>query len=160
TQADLPIRKDLPVPDFADRPFILFIPSLQERIEDIPLLANLFLDRFRCEYGKKIIGFSKEAMKTLLAYSYPGNVLELENAVERAVILCQGVEITPASLPPNFLRKQHHVEPDSLVTMAELEKQHIRNVLLHTGGNKNEAAEILDISRTSLWRKLKQMGES
>lgn len=139
--------------------FVLRMPSLRERKEDIPLLANYFLGKYRKEYGKKIERISDEVMQMLMKYSFPGNVRDLEHALERAIIVCDGRVILPEHLPRRFSGEGPAIiedEEKELVTLAEMEKEHIRKVLHHTRGNRNEAARILGISRTSLWRKLKE----
>lgn len=139
--------------------FVLRMPPLRERKEDIPLLANYFLGKYRKEYGKKIDRISNEAMQVLADYSFPGNVRDLEHALERAIIVCDGHVILPEHLPQRFSGRDASVieeEKKGLVTLAELEQDYIRKVLRHTRGNRNEAARILGISRTSLWRKLKE----
>ena len=138
--------------------FVLRLPPLRDRKEDIPLLANYFLGKYRKEFGKKIDRISNEAMQILIDYSFPGNVRDLEHALERAIIICDGQVILPEHLPQRFGDNHQPAirdEQESLVSLAELEKDYIREVLKSTGGNRNEAANILGISRTSLWRKLK-----
>ncbi|WP_425266029.1 sigma-54 interaction domain-containing protein [Desulfohalovibrio reitneri] len=147
--------------------FILRIPPLRERQEDIPLLGRYFLDKYLREFDKKARGVSHGVWELLESYPFPGNVRELENIMERAVILCDGEEILPEHLPRRVREGRSGPEKeapapeegDSLPTLAELEDEHIRRVMSHTDGNKMDAAKILGISRTSLWRKLKRMGE-
>ncbi|TEU16726.1 MAG: sigma-54-dependent Fis family transcriptional regulator [Dehalococcoidia bacterium] len=130
------------------------LPHLRERKEDIPLLAEHFLNKFTAENRKEVTGFSPDAMEFLLDYDWPGNVRELENAIERAVILTKDSLITVADLPQENL---------SLVRLAstgknlkEVEKNHVLNVLRKTGGNYSEAARILGISRMTLYNKAKE----
>jgi two-component system response regulator AtoC len=132
------------------------LPPLRERKEDIPLLAEHFLHKFAVENRKEVTAFSPEVIKSLLAYDWPGNIRELENAIERAIILSRNSSITTADLP------QENV---SLVGSAsigknlkEVEKIHILNVLRETGENYSEAARILGVSRMTLYNKAKEYG--
>jgi two-component system response regulator HydG len=135
----------------------IFIPPLRDRKEDIDPLSEYFLRKHLLSSAKKITGFERETMAILKAYSYPGNVRELENIVERAVILEKGDLISPASLPQMIkLFQIETFEPDRIKTLDELSKDYAEKVLEHTGGNRSRAAELLGISRTSLWRILKE----
>ncbi len=137
----------------------LHIPPLSQRREDIPLLARHFLDRAAPLMGKRIQGFSEEAMALLKAYDFPGNVRELENIVERGVALCQGDTLEAAHLPDDlrdlairaFRRKDGQVP-----TLEEQERDYILWVLDEANGNQTLAAQMLGIDRVSLWRKLKR----
>ena len=142
--------------------FILRIPPLRERKDDIPLLSSYFLDKYRKEFGKEIRGISDEVLSIFMQYAFPGNVRELENAIERAVIMCEGNALKKDHLPQRFFQAQQPVgrEKKDLVTLAELEKQYIIELLKATKGNKSEASRILGINRASLWRKVKEMDES
>jgi DNA-binding NtrC family response regulator len=145
--------------------FHIELPPLRDRREDIPLLANYFREKFARELGKPIIRFSDRAQMHLMRYEWPGNVRELENAVERAVTLAEGSEITPADLPPAIReprtplleRGSAFPYPENL-TLAQLEAEHIRRVLTHTAGNATRAAKTLGISRSTLWRKMREYG--
>jgi transcriptional regulator with PAS, ATPase and Fis domain len=131
----------------------IFIPPLRDRKEDIEPLSMYFLQEYVRRYNKKITGFAKEAMEILMKYSFPGNVRELENIIERAVIIEKNSLITPEGLPQSL--KMFHietVEPDKIRTMDELNKEYAEKVVEMLGGNKSKAAELLGISRTSLWR--------
>jgi DNA-binding NtrC family response regulator len=130
----------------------IHLPPLRERVEDIPLLAEHFLAQFTRQTGKKIRGFSPEAMAALCQYPWPGNVRELANAVERAVVLCQGEVIPPQLLP--FAGKP----PTPLESLAAVEENHIRRVLAAHNWNISEAARALGIDRTSLYHKMKRYG--
>lgn len=133
------------------------IPSLRERRDDIEPLASYFLQKHLPRSRKKIAGFTKEAMTVLTHYSFPGNVRELENIVERAIILEKGQLITPESLPQTIkLFKIETLEPGAIRTIEELNKEYAEKVIELFGGNKSRAAEALGISRTSLWRILKE----
>jgi DNA-binding NtrC family response regulator len=132
------------------------LPPLQERREDIPLLAQHFLKKFAVENQKEIAGFSPEATDFLLRYDWPGNVRELENTIERAVILAQNPLIEVADLPQQNLVPAHPISPE--ISLKQVEKNHILNVLTETGGNYTEAARILGISRMTLYNKAKAYG--
>jgi len=132
------------------------LPPLRERKEDIPLLAEHFLHKFAAENRKEVTEFSPEVIESLLAYDWPGNIRELENSIERAIILSRDSSITTADL------RQENV---SLVGSAsigknlkEVEKIHILNVLRETGENYSEAARILGVSRMTLYNKAKEYG--
>jgi len=145
--------------------FHIELPPLRDRPEDIPLLANFFREKFSRQLGRRVTRFSEEAQVILMRHDYPGNVRELENAVERAVTLAEGSEVTPADLPP-ALREQRtpllgrgSAFPYSEgLTLAQLEAEHIRRVLSHTAGNTTKAAKSLGISRSTLWRKMREYG--
>lgn len=142
------------------------VPPLRRRGEDIPLLAAYFLQRFAERNRKSIKGFSPQALDSLLRYAWPGNVRELENAVERAVILCNGDLVTGAELPDNIA----HVSPQeegpaqqeslSLAGMALdlVERRAIEDTMRQTGDNKSEAARRLGITRATLHNKLRKYG--
>ena len=132
------------------------LPPLRERKEDIPLLAEHFLNDFALENQKRITGFSPEATESLLAYDWPGNVRELENAIERAVILAKDSIITVAELPQEnmSLGRSRSVGKN----LKEMEKSHIMDVLSETGGNYSEAARVLGITRMTLYNKVKEYG--
>jgi DNA-binding NtrC family response regulator len=135
----------------------IYIPPLRDRKEDIEPLSLFFLQKHLSSYRKKMItGFTREAIDVLMKYSFPGNVRELENLVERAIILEKNSEITAESLPQSI--KMFHIEtlePDKIKSLEELNKEYAENVVEMLGGNKSKAAELLGISRTSLWRILR-----
>ena len=132
------------------------LPPLRERKEDIPLLAEHFLNKFAMENKKEISGFSPEAMELVLGYDWPGNVRELENAIERAVILAKSSIITIADLPQENLSLAYSTTPRK--NLKAVEKGHIWNILRETGENYSEAARILGISRMTLYNKAKEYG--
>ena len=135
----------------------IFIPPLRERREDIAPLANYFLRKHLPKSHKKIAGFGKDAMDVLTRYSYPGNVRELENAVERAIILEKTPHISADVLPLNLKLAQFDAHAHGkLRTIDELNKEYAESVIEMLGGNRTKAAEVLGISRTSLWRILKE----
>ncbi|MEK6744035.1 MAG: sigma-54 dependent transcriptional regulator [Nitrospirota bacterium] len=135
----------------------IFIPPLRDRREDIEPLASYFLKKHLPKSNKKITSFTKEAMDVLRHYSFPGNVRELENIVERAIILEKSGAITAASLPQSMKAFQiETLQPGKVKTIEELNKEYAESVIELYGGNKSRAAEVLGISRTSLWRILKE----
>ncbi|UCG19657.1 MAG: sigma-54-dependent Fis family transcriptional regulator [Deltaproteobacteria bacterium] len=139
----------------------LQLPPLAERRDDVPLLAHHFLARYAEGQGKSIEGFSDEAMEVLLNYEYPGNIRELENIVERAVVLCNQEEILAKHLPQElgqYCLKVYRQSGQRFPTLEENEVEYVSWVLKQVDGNKTKAAEILGIDRVSLWRKLKRWG--
>ena len=136
----------------------IVLPPLRQRREDIPLLAENFLQKHNSRRRDKIRGFTREAMEALVKHDWPGNVRELQNAVERAVVLARSTMITPADL----LYYGPFVKPESagggLVPLASLEKEHIARVLQHHAGNRTAAARTLGIDRKTLWRKMREYG--
>ncbi len=135
----------------------IFIPPLRDRRDDIIPLCNYFLEKHLPRSRKKITGFTKEAIQVLTHYSFPGNVRELENIIERAIIIEKGSVISPESLPQTIKMFQiETIEPDRIKTIDELNKEYAEKVLDLVGGNRSKAAEVLGISRTSLWRILKE----
>ncbi len=132
----------------------ILAPLLRERKEDIPLLAQHFLTRYATLRGKKIKSISPQVMDQLCRYSWPGNIRELENVMERAIILSSGEIILLSDLPPH-LRSAFPREELSPSSLKEAERKLILDALRATGGNQSRAAQLLGIHRTSLWRKLK-----
>ncbi|MBI5141869.1 MAG: sigma-54-dependent Fis family transcriptional regulator [Nitrospirae bacterium] len=134
----------------------IFIPPLRDRKEDIAPLAEYFLEKHLPKAGKKIGGFAPGTIDILEKYSFPGNVRELENIVERAIILEKSASITPSSLPDTMrMFKIETIEPAGIRTLDDVGKEYAGRVLELAGGNRSKAAELLGISRTSLWRILK-----
>ncbi|KAF0146079.1 MAG: Fis family transcriptional regulator [Nitrospirae bacterium] len=135
----------------------IFIPPLRERQEDIKPLSTFFLQKHLPESNKKITGFAKDTMDILMRYSFPGNVRELENIIERAIILENSSTITPESLPEGIrILNIETFEPGRIKSIDELTKEYVEKVLKMLGGNKSKTAEVLGISRTSLWKILKE----
>ena len=132
------------------------LPPLRERKEDIPLLAEFFLGKFNEENQKQVSGLTEEANNFMLEYEWPGNIRELENAVERAVILAKGERIEAADLSQQSLYLPYKAPAGK--TMREIEKSHILNVLIEADGNCSEAARLLGISRMTLYNKIKIYG--
>ena len=135
------------------------LPPLTDRHGDIPLLAYHFLGKKSREMGKTISEIDRTAMDYLMKYSWPGNVRELENIIERAVALENGNIIYPEALPDHITQlaiETYRVIPDDKIpTIKEQEKKYIKWVLDKTNWNKTKAAEIMEIDRVSLWRKIK-----
>ncbi|OIP42739.1 hypothetical protein AUJ95_01380 [Candidatus Desantisbacteria bacterium CG2_30_40_21] len=131
----------------------IYIPPLRERKEDIPLLAKYFLKKHSAKANKRIEGFSQKAMDVFMSYSFPGNVRELENIIERAVILEKTSLIKPENLPQSInLFAIETIDPNRIKTIDESTKDYTEKVLELVGHNKSKAASVLGISRTSLWR--------
>ena len=132
------------------------MPALRERKEDIPPLIDSFLANYNSAFGKKVT-LSSEAITALFDYDYPGNVRELKNILERSVALASTDVITPGSLPEHVAKQQGEIT--SAVSLAEVaakaEKAHIMRTLKSAKGNKTKTAELLGISRKTLWEKLK-----
>ena len=144
--------------------FPIVIPPLRERREDIPLLANHFLERFAARQDKSISGLSTAAMRTLIQYDWPGNVRELENAIERAVLLETNDVLQAGNLPPQLWTPGNPTgepaAPTPSMTLAELERQAIIRALEIKGGNVAEAARALGINKATLYRRLKKYERS
>lgn len=139
----------------------VIIPPLSHRKEDIPLLANHFLNKFGVLNNKKFIGFSGETLNFLMNYSWPGNVRELENTIERAVILAKTDKIEIEDLSLDYVSENSlfiSKLESNLPTLEELEKQYIQFVLSKTNHQKEKAAEILGLNRKTLYRKEKEFG--
>jgi DNA-binding NtrC family response regulator len=134
--------------------FIIELPALRNRTEDIPVLANHFLDLYKAREGKPALSLSKEAMQLLERHHWQGNIRELRNVMERAVILTDGEIILPEQLPYE-VQKQNAASPDGL-SLSSVERKHIEKVLQHTKGNKTKAAEYLGIGLTTLYRKMEE----
>ncbi len=135
--------------------FTIELPSLAERVEDIPLLATYFLDKYAAKAHKNVHQLSKEALEALKRQEWKGNVRELKNVMERAVILEDTETIQLKNLPVAF---QHCTAKHNPLHLATIEQQHIQKVLAHTKGNKAEAARLLDIGVATLYRKLDEYG--
>jgi transcriptional regulator with PAS, ATPase and Fis domain len=146
--------------------FTLHLPPLRERKETIPNLIRLFVHRYNQLFNKNINQLSKSAEALLANYDYPGNVRELENIIEHATVLADTGEITERDLPEFMFRNRlllsgPHKPPESLptpdhiATLAEMEKNHIAHVLTLVNCNYTEASKKLGISRSTLWRKIK-----
>ncbi|MEZ0329712.1 MAG: sigma-54 dependent transcriptional regulator [Dissulfuribacterales bacterium] len=135
------------------------IPPLRDRTEDIPLLINHFTEKATQKFGRNIKKITQEFLTPLEAYPFPGNVRELENIIERAVVLNKDGVLGINDLPPDIsCAAEDDYEPNADgYSLKHLEKDHIMSVYQRTGYNQSETAKILGISRTTLWRKLRDM---
>ncbi len=153
--------------------FHLTLPPLRDRRSSIPSLIRTFVKKYAAEGKKEIHGMAKAAEAVLMNYDYPGNIRQLENIIEHAVALCETENIVMDDLPEYLVKAQPAVfalpkgsntvvteDPGALVTLAELEKEYIRKALDICHRNHTEAARRLGISRSTLWRKLKEHGLS
>ena len=138
------------------------LPPLRERRDDIPLLAEHFLKRYAEKNRKEVRGFHPRAMDLLIRHAWPGNIRELENTVERAVILCPGDRVTPQELPGTVRGSDEtpHAPPAGFsgLTLKEAERELVLNALAQVEGNRTRAAELLGISRQTLLNKLREYG--
>ena len=137
----------------------LHLPSLRERKDDIPLLVKHFIEKFNKEMGSKIKGISPAALELLMEYNYPGNIRELEHIIEHTFIRCSGSTINPEHLPKDIKNKNILA---SVINDAEplkaLEREMIHQILNETNWKYSECAQKLKVSRTTLWRKMKDLG--
>ena len=142
----------------------LHVPALRERREDVPLLVDHFLARFRDALGKPVRGVADDALDRLTRYRWPGNVRELENVMERAVILADGENLTLACLPETIVSPQADVSAEGVTDFSlkrarqAFEARMIRQALRATGGNRTHAAKLLEISHRALLYKIKDYG--
>lgn len=135
----------------------IFIHPLRERRGDIVPLCEHFLAKYAKKEHKQISGITQEALEVLLSYGFPGNVRELENIIERAVILEKTSKIQPESLPQSLkLFNVETIDPNRVKTIDELNREYAAKILDYVDHNRSKAAELLGISRTSLWRILKK----
>ena len=153
-------RRDL---FFRLRVLEIIVPALRKRADDISELASHFLGKFRAETGRKILGYTPEAMEMLKRYRWPGNVRELKNVVERAVVLCRTNYIDQEDLLLSNLSTAGDTGETNVsdqvfkpASLSEMESRHILDTLNHTGWNKSRAAGILGIERSTLDRKIRR----
>ncbi|MCL4812579.1 MAG: sigma-54 dependent transcriptional regulator [Vicinamibacteraceae bacterium] len=150
------LREDL---YFRINTITLKVPPLRERAEDIPLLCEHFLERFRQQYQKNVKGIAPTAYHILIRHRWPGNVRELENVIERGVLVAKGQEITVNDLPEavrNEPATANDFELPANRTLAEIERMTILQTLQRTNWNKQEAAQILGLYRPTLYSKMKK----
>ncbi len=137
----------------------IHLPSLRERKEDIPLLLEHFLQKYNRITKKKINNISSEVKKALIGYDWPGNIRELENTIERAVVLSKGDEIELEDLMYHGISSTpslFHMVRGKYQTLDDIEKEYIKTVLLTHQGNQSKTAKILGIDRKTLWAKIKK----
>jgi DNA-binding NtrC family response regulator len=136
------------------------IPPLRQRMEDLPSLVESFLDGFKKKYNKPAIKMSTAALKTLENFDWPGNIRELRNVVERAVVLSRSEEIVPDDFPEKIRQKplpaDEFSSEDQIMPLAEMERIYVKRVLEFTKGNKLQAARLLDIDPKTLRSKLQE----
>jgi two-component system response regulator HydG len=134
------------------------VPALRERTEDIPALANFFIRQYAIKHHKEVKGLTKDALTALTAYRWPGNIRELQNTMERAVILMRGDYITAKDMPLNMAPASDLVIDELPLNLESLERYAVEKALLTTKGNKTQAAKTLGVTRKTLAAKLKQFG--
>lgn len=140
--------------------FTIRLPALRDRKKDIPLLAECFMLQFAQKTNKRMEGMSSEILKHLSQHDWKGNIRELKNVIERAVILSEGAQLTVDDLPLELQMINTMPSPVNSFDLATVEKLHIQRVLHHTKGNKTEAARLLNIGLTTLYRKIEEYGLS
>ncbi len=136
--------------------FRLALPPLRERMEDIPAIAQIFAQRFGLKIGRREMTLSTEFIAALKQYSWKGNIRELKNCIERSVIVAEDTRLTIQDLPQEIMQQR----PDGAATfaLAAVERAHIQKVWTLTRGNKTEAARLLEIGLSTLYRKLEEYG--
>lgn len=140
--------------------FQVKLPSLNERLEDIPALASYFVDTLSVRVGKKVRSMHPAFSKALQQHLWKGNIRELRNVIERCIILTDTEQLTPDLLPPDFEQAPLSAQPPlpHSLDLSHVERNHIRRVLEHTEGNKTKTAELLGIGLTTLYRKIQEYG--
>jgi two-component system, NtrC family, response regulator HydG len=136
------------------------VPPLRERISDIPLLAEHFFRRIQLKSDKKINGIAKDAMHLLMAHPWPGNVRELKSTFEYAFVTCRGLMIQPRDLPPDILQgtQLSAMQSRAGASKDEVKKQRLLEALEQAGGNQSQAAEILSVTRVTVWNRMRRYG--
>lgn len=137
--------------------FHISLPPLRERKEDIPLLAGEFARRFSQCLGRECPSIAPDCMELMQRYPWPGNVRELQNAIERALVICEG-EVTCRDLPPDLLGESRMEGAAGAMDLAAVERSHIAKVLQYAKGNKSETARLLKIGLSTLYRKIEEYG--
>lgn len=136
--------------------FTISLPSLRDRKKDIPILANHFLKIYAQKSNVHINSMSKDFYERLQQHDWKGNIRELKNIIERAVILCESNELVTDTLPLEMQQLQYEQQTLSAFDLTSVEKLHIQRVLNHTKGNKTETAKLLNIGLTTLYRKIEE----
>jgi two-component system response regulator HydG len=136
----------------------VYLPPLRERMEDIPLLVDSFVNELRLRTGKPVQSISKEVMERFRQYSWPGNIRELINTLEYAFVLCKGESVEREHLPDSIAQAGTKVFISGKSATGTSEKERVLWALHHAGGKKTEAARILRVSRQTIWKKIKQYG--
>ena len=136
----------------------IHVAPLRERREDIPLLVSHFLRQFAARAGKQLDCVDDAAMDLLVSYAWPGNVRQLENSIERGVALCRGSRITTDDLPRRLREARAPQSMEGVHSLQAIERNHILETLDKVGWNRKRAAQLLQISTTTLWRRLKEFG--
>jgi DNA-binding NtrC family response regulator len=137
------------------------VPALRDRLDDLALLAEMFLTRYAEKYAKDIMRISQEALALMLRYEWPGNVRELESVIERAVLFCRGQEIDLESLPEHIrpaASSAFRCEIPPFLTLEEVEREVIAQTLSRAHGNIKKTAQLLNLNRPTLYRKLRKFG--
>ncbi|MEJ5272735.1 MAG: sigma 54-interacting transcriptional regulator [Spirochaetota bacterium] len=141
--------------------FPIYLPPLRDRIEDIPILANHFIQKYNKELNKKINSLSEKALKKLTDYHWPGNIRELENIIERSCVLCEGNEITEDQILLNIKNTTTSLPLDNIIPLKDainkFKKEYITDVLNKNNWKQNETARQLEIQRTYLSRLIKEL---
>lgn len=137
--------------------FTIYLPALRERIDDLELLINNFIENYNDKLKKNISKANEDFISGLRKYSFPGNIRELKNIIERAMILCKGNELTKEDLPEEIYQHKYSTEIQS-DSLKEIEKQHILKIFSENNSNKSITAEKLGIGAVTLYRKLKEYG--
>jgi len=138
--------------------FVITVPPLRERREAIPALAQEFLQRAAVRFNKDVSTIAPDAMSMMLDYPWPGNVRELQHAIDRAAILATGPRITTRELPPDLRLQDGGAPMGPTFDLEQHERDVIERALAQFGGNRRRAAEALNISTVTLWRRIKQYG--
>jgi transcriptional regulator with PAS, ATPase and Fis domain len=151
-------RKDL---YYRLKVFVFQLPTLIERRDDIPGFAKFFLEKYRNELNKPIGKFDDESMNALLRYNYPGNIRELENIIERAVVLAEDDTIHIDDLPDEIKHRKYRnssevIEPEKTLSFYEMEKENITKTLHQCSWNQSKASRLLGISRDQIRYRIKK----
>lgn len=134
----------------------IHVPPLRDRKEDIPILAEHFLEKFSLDTGKNVDGFSEHVMKMFMAYDWPGNIRQLENTVEHALVVANEPKIAIRDLPPYVSAQKEIESADTHKSLADLERKHILAVLEKHKWNVKKSAQVLGINRVTLYNKIKR----